>query len=411
MSRVEASREGFDEERTEELIRKLVGMSVEGAEGLEDVDQVLDMVIGEIQSVAGSNVGETVLKGAAELGDVGSVNRLVALGVDVDHGNGTDAYGTALHRAAAEGHVDCVEALLAHGAAVDAVTKSGATPLFAAAECDSRDVVEVLIASGADVDLANMDGRTPLSMAAARSAVPDDGDDLSHVVGLLLVAGARVDVGGPDGWLPIHHAAMHSKVHVIHALVAFGADVDARTLTANDHWPCGGMTPLHVATQQDHWDAVDCAAALVAAGASLDLRDHSYSTPLQDAASLGNDRIVRVLCAAEKRRFVAAAIAAALGGRIPAALFPTVLDFVLSLEGHIGECEDAFDTETDSDESESDDGDDGDDSDDDDDDDDNTDSSDSDESETSEAFRARLRDASERGARAAAHARAAAARS
>ena len=39
MSRVgEASREGFDEERTEELIRKLVGMSVEGAEGLEDGD-------------------------------------------------------------------------------------------------------------------------------------------------------------------------------------------------------------------------------------------------------------------------------------------------------------------------------------------------------------------------------------
>ena len=89
----------------------------------------------------------------------------------VDHGADVNAIDrndhTALFLSAMNGHGDCVEALLEHGAHVDHRQKhNGHTSLHAAAENGHSDVVEALLEHGADVTLtATSDGRTALELA------------------------------------------------------------------------------------------------------------------------------------------------------------------------------------------------------------------------------------------------------
>ena len=89
----------------------------------------------------------------------------------VDHGanvNDIDANDhTALFLSAMNGHADCVEALLEHGAFVDHRQPfNGHTSLHAAAENGHTGVVEALLEYGADVTLLTTDtGRTALELA------------------------------------------------------------------------------------------------------------------------------------------------------------------------------------------------------------------------------------------------------
>ena len=69
----------------------------------------------------------------------GSVDLLIELGADVNHDAG--GRGTPLHRAAAVGNRQTAEALLDHGARVDAVNASGQTPLvFALQRCANAQI-------------------------------------------------------------------------------------------------------------------------------------------------------------------------------------------------------------------------------------------------------------------------------
>ena len=85
---------------------------------------------------------------------------------DVDVRN--SARQTPLHVACAFCDVVAIEILLAHGADVNALDGDGATALHLAAAGGHLDVVRALIAdSSADVDLVDGDGATALHLAAA----------------------------------------------------------------------------------------------------------------------------------------------------------------------------------------------------------------------------------------------------
>lgn len=86
---------------------------------------------------------------------------------------------------------DVAEALLIHGAAVDAADVTGRTPLSYAAQYGLRktDFSRLLLDHGADVNRADDSGRTPLSYAAgAYDPVAQ------HCVQLLLDRGAIPDI-------------------------------------------------------------------------------------------------------------------------------------------------------------------------------------------------------------------------
>ncbi|WP_346115170.1 ankyrin repeat domain-containing protein, partial [Nonomuraea maheshkhaliensis] len=166
---------------------------------------------------------------AATCGETEEVGRLLAAGVSPD-APGDDG-GTALYRAAVQGHAAIVRTLLAAGA--DPGKESGAEdeglPLCAAACWGHLDVVTALRAAAADPDLREDAGRsatTALHWAAANEHL--------SVVNALLDAGADPDVRDSTGGTALSRAARLGASAVVRALLDRGADPA----------PAGGRSPL-----------------------------------------------------------------------------------------------------------------------------------------------------------------------
>jgi hypothetical protein len=98
----------------------------------------------------------------ASTGDAASV--LLAAGATADVASGPTR-GTPLHQAARRGSVSVAEALLDHGATVDARDARGQTPLRRAVNCRRLQVVRLLVRHGADPHVADRRGVTPLDVA------------------------------------------------------------------------------------------------------------------------------------------------------------------------------------------------------------------------------------------------------
>ncbi len=121
-----------------------------------------------IRSGAGPNAkeaeGHTPLY-RASTGDVARV--LLAAGATADVTSGPTR-GTPLHQAARRGCVSVAQALLDHGATIDARDAKGETPLRRAVNCRQLEIVRLLVRRGADRRAADRRGVTPLD--AARTA-------------------------------------------------------------------------------------------------------------------------------------------------------------------------------------------------------------------------------------------------
>jgi cytohesin len=109
---------------------------------------------------ARSNDGMGALHHAAELGSVEVIDLLATVGIDLDvrseattqgHGYPRDAGPTALSIAVRSGRMEAVQKLLALGPDVDATSQAGHTPLLVAVFSDqSPALVETLLSAGAD---------------------------------------------------------------------------------------------------------------------------------------------------------------------------------------------------------------------------------------------------------------------
>ena len=101
---------------------------------------------------------------AVGIGNIEAVKQHLAAGTDV---NAETRDGvTPLHPAAANGHKEIAELLIAEGADVNAKDdKKGWTPLLIAAVAGHKETAELLIAKGADVNAKAVTGETPLDSA------------------------------------------------------------------------------------------------------------------------------------------------------------------------------------------------------------------------------------------------------
>ncbi|HVT92550.1 MAG TPA: ankyrin repeat domain-containing protein [Bryobacteraceae bacterium] len=122
-----------------------------------------------------------------------------------------------------------------------------------------------------------------------------------------------------DGWTALHLAAFFGQLPVAEALIAGGADVNARSLNAMRNSPLhaacagrrgdiaallaangadvnarqeGGWTPLHAAAQNG--DA-DLAQLLISLGAQVNARAENNQNAMDLALSRGNQKVVEIL--------------------------------------------------------------------------------------------------------------------
>src|SRR5262249_17625569 len=110
---------------------------------------------------ASFNGARNALTVAAERGNLGLVELLIAKGANIDPTNTT----TALFDAAASGRTEVVALLLKKGALFDVQDEEGWTPLLKAAANGYPDVVEALCKVGADPSKRNTFGRAALDYA------------------------------------------------------------------------------------------------------------------------------------------------------------------------------------------------------------------------------------------------------
>jgi truncated hemoglobin YjbI len=98
----------------------------------------------------------------ASTGEVARV--LLAAGASVDVASGPGR-GTPLHQAARRGYVSVAQALLDHGATIEARDAKKETPLRRAVNCRQLEIVRLLVQHGADIRAADRRGVTPLDVA------------------------------------------------------------------------------------------------------------------------------------------------------------------------------------------------------------------------------------------------------
>jgi uncharacterized protein len=216
---------------------------------------------------------------AARVGDRSAALALLAEGASADEAapDGTHA----LHWAVYNGDAELVERLIAAGAEVTAVNDYGATPMSEAAVRGDLDILSALLDAGADPDSPNADGQTALMVVARTSNV--------DAARLLVERGADVDaVEARKGQTALMWAAAQARPSMVRLLIEHGADIAARSaeypwqrrVTAEprtkDITP-GGFTPLLFAARQG---CVDCARALVEAGADVDETNPDTVSPL-----------------------------------------------------------------------------------------------------------------------------------
>lgn len=133
---------------------------------------------------------------AARTGDVDTIRRLAASGIDLDAAPATPirfvlpdfdhAQWTALQHAAGKHQVEAVRVLLEWGAQPDAF-QDGGTPLLIAAGSDDPTMMRLLLDAGADVN------RTKATEAWKEVNEGGDGNPVGHLVAHVLGLG-----GGPS---------------------------------------------------------------------------------------------------------------------------------------------------------------------------------------------------------------------
>ena len=183
---------------------------------------------------------------------------------------------TPLHAAAMANAPKLIAALAAAGADVEARDKDGLTALHAAAALNSVAAIAALLDAGADFHAQNLDGQTPLQYAVNATSA-----DTAAAIAALSEAGADPNVRDEYGWTPLHRAAWNAgngysgpgSMATLAALVEAGADPNARDV--------GGGTPLYwAAGAYSPAVGAEVIATLLDAGADPNARNNYGHTPL-----------------------------------------------------------------------------------------------------------------------------------
>lgn len=225
----------------------------------------------------------TPLIRAAARGDNEEVERLLRSGVDVNEisnnrGPQRELSRSALTTAAAFGHLDVVNSLLAAGAPIDRVVRGDATALIAATRNNHFDITQRLVALGADVNKTVRGDGSPLIAATVANN--------AEAVRFLLEQGADPDMSVKGDENPLYHAARNGNDEIMDMLIDAGVDID-------QEWP-GDGTALIVATNAGNTAVVE---SLMLAGAKPDQGVKGDGNAMIVAAQRGDTAMLQKMIA------------------------------------------------------------------------------------------------------------------
>lgn len=161
--------------------------------------------------------GNTAVHTAAAVGHLEILNEVLGKMARVNAKNGL--WQTGLHKACVGGKYDCAKALVKRGADVDAVTQLGQTALMFAALGTGTiytEIVIILMDAKANPNVRRRDGRTALAIAASRGSL--------NTVKYLAKRGADVNIPDTLGITALMRSAQNCEYLMVSWLVRLGAD-------------------------------------------------------------------------------------------------------------------------------------------------------------------------------------------
>ncbi|KAB8290368.1 hypothetical protein EYC80_010801 [Monilinia laxa] len=275
------------------------GTALEGACFSGDIKLVQKLLAIGADVNPESKFGSTPLKAAARKGHADIVRLLLEKGASIDEYD--DYNGTALQTAAWAGQIEVVRMLLENGASVNAQGGNFGSALQCAADATSLynnigatiELLKLLLDYGADVNMGGGPWGSPFA-AAVRGfgSMESNNGDIDPRILLLLGRGADVNAPHGKSGNALIAAASHGNIKLMSLILDRGADINALT----DY----GDTALAIASDT-FWKAYPNAVKfLLDRGADVNLHFSSvgYSLggpPIQRAAKRGRLEIVQML--------------------------------------------------------------------------------------------------------------------
>jgi len=186
----------------------------------------------------------------------------------------------AIHYAAKNGHLFCVEALLKGGAISNCSDAEGFTPLHLACLNGHDDIVSFLVRQCAHINSCRTElGESAVHVAAKAGHVKVMEELVSY--GADLNSTTRRNKGGET---PLHKAVAADKPEMVEFLLSCGAV----SSIADAH----GKPPIHLACEKG-FEA--CLAVMLARGASLEVKDSMGNTVLAVAVAANQTVMAKTL--------------------------------------------------------------------------------------------------------------------
>jgi ankyrin repeat protein len=185
---------------------------------------------------------------------------------------------TPLLIASRDGRFTAAQALLNHGANVDAGDSLGNTPLHDPSRRGDYKIARLLLEHGADVNSKTIGNETPLRLLAGESGNLE-------VAQLLLEHGADPSIRSGTGRDSLYMALRNGRSGLAQLLLKHGADPNTRDFY--------GRTLLHVASKLGD---LNVAQGLLELGVDVNSHDKGGQTPLQVAGNdSANGQVVQLL--------------------------------------------------------------------------------------------------------------------